>query len=87
VVIIDNEMPALDGNRLARWIHSRYSGIKIPQITGVVGAGQTREKMPENPAGAFLQKPLTTEALLAAVEHLLGGKRLPDLSGGGSSRL
>ncbi len=68
-VVTDIRMPGMDGVTLASALRDAGCTMPVLFISGFVPAGHT--------PGPFLRKPFTPEALVAAVQQLLGGPYEP----------
>jgi CheY-like chemotaxis protein len=71
VVVLDIEMPRLDGCEVCRRIKSQPETCGIPVLL-VSGCGQTAERARSAGADGFLDKPFYVEDLLGQVDSLLG---------------
>jgi CheY-like chemotaxis protein len=68
VVVTDTVMPGLGGIELAHELTARALDVPVILVSGYAGDGVDLDDVA---VAAFLQKPYTTSALLAAVEDVL----------------
>lgn len=74
LVITDVFMPEMDGVQLIREIRESFPGVKVLIVSGGGGgftAQHTTELMSNLGADAVLQKPVTNDEFLAAVEAII----------------
>jgi two-component system, cell cycle response regulator CpdR len=70
LVLTDLGMPSLDGLAVARWVERHRPGVPVIAISGALAELQG---MPgESPFAAAIQKPVRRDALLAAIDAVLG---------------
>ncbi len=72
LVLLDQEMPGIDGTTVRRQIHKLAPGIKVIMISG-----HAADQMDTEGVEAVLEKPVRAEALLETVRSMLGVVRTP----------
>lgn len=74
MVILDQAMPSMTGDELARVIRKEAPGTKVVLLTGFADVLMKNGALPES-VDAILSKPVSVEALNDAVTKLMTGKR------------
>jgi CheY-like chemotaxis protein len=72
LLLVDLQMPEINGDELVRRVRSGRSGLKVLYVTGHVDKLMA-ERLQLNEWEAFLEKPFTAIGLLEAVSLLLNG--------------
>ena len=70
VVVTDLMMPGMGGTELARELRRRYPGLPVLFVSGYADERTVQEVLAFGGAAAFLAKPFTAEALVAAIRGL-----------------
>jgi CheY-like chemotaxis protein len=71
VVLLDMQMPVLDGWGFAREVHSRRRDLRIVVMTAAIDAAACAERIE---ADGYLAKPFDLEDLLAEVQRVWTGR-------------
>jgi DNA-binding response OmpR family regulator len=78
VVLLDLQLPGMDGIEAGRWIKRELPHVPILVLTGMIGKGEPEMVMRSGCCDAFMAKPARLEAIRAKVAELLGsGSRAP----------
>ena len=70
-IILDVQMPGLDGISVCKTIRKLPGGTKIPIIIISGSCGRTEPDLISAQADRFIHKPVDTDALVAAVQSVL----------------
>jgi two-component system, OmpR family, response regulator MprA len=71
VVILDLQLPQMDGIEAGRWIKKELDTVRILVLTAVAGAEDAQAILDSGCCDAYMAKPAPLEAIRAAVADLL----------------
>jgi DNA-binding response OmpR family regulator len=72
VVILDMQLPQMQGVEAGRWIKRELDSVRILVLTAVTGAEDEQAIMASGCCDAYMSKPAPLDAIRAAVSDLLG---------------
>jgi DNA-binding response OmpR family regulator len=74
VVILDLQLPQMDGIEAGLWIKRELGAVPILVLTAVTGTGEPEAILRSGCCDAYMAKPAALQAIRAKVNELLGGK-------------
>jgi len=78
LVLLDLQLPGMDGIEAGRWIKRERPQVPILVLTAMIGKGEPEMVMRSGCCDAFMAKPAPLGAIRAKVAELLGsGSRAP----------
>lgn len=72
VVILDLQLPQMDGIEAGRWIKREVEHVRILVLTALAGKGEPEAILASGCCDAYMPKPATLDAIRAGVAELLG---------------
>lgn len=72
LVLLDLQLPGMDGIEAGRWIKREMPHVPILVLTAMIGKGEPEMVMRSGCCDAFMAKPAPLDAILAKVAELLG---------------
>jgi CheY-like chemotaxis protein len=78
IVLLDLQLPGMDGIEAGRWIKRELPHVPILVLTAMIGKGEPEMVMRSGCCDAFMAKPAPLDAIRSRVAELLGsGSRAP----------
>jgi two-component system, OmpR family, response regulator RegX3 len=74
VVILDLQLPQMDGIEAGLWIKRELGAVPILVLTAVTGTGEPEAILRSGCCDAYMAKPAALQAIRAKVNELLGGR-------------
>jgi DNA-binding response OmpR family regulator len=71
VVILDLQLPQMDGIEAGLWIKREVANVRILVLTALAGKGDPEAILASGCCDAYMAKPATLDAIRAQVEELL----------------
>jgi CheY-like chemotaxis protein len=79
LVLLDLQLPGMDGIEAGRWIKRDLPHVPILVLTAMIGKGEPEMVLRSGCCDAFMAKPAPLDAIRAKVAELLGsGSRAPE---------
>lgn len=75
LLLLDLEMPKLDGYEVLKQVRAMYPDLPVVFITGTGKAQKVMQSIAQYKLNAFIEKPFTPEKVLEIVGRLLQAKR------------
>jgi DNA-binding response OmpR family regulator len=72
VVILDLQLPKMDGIEAGRWIKRELGPVPILVLTALTGSTEVEAILRSGCCDAYMAKPATLDAIRSKVEELLG---------------
>lgn len=72
VVILDLQLPKMDGIEAGRWIKRELESVRILVLTALAGTGEAEAVLASGCCDAYMSKPAPLDAIRAKVLELLG---------------
>jgi DNA-binding response OmpR family regulator len=82
VVILDMQLPQMDGIEAGRWIKRELGPVPILVLTAMTGNGEPEAILNSGCCDAYLAKPAPLDVIRARVAELLGGTGATAFPGG-----
>jgi DNA-binding response OmpR family regulator len=86
VVILDLQLPQMDGIEAGRWIKRELGAVPILVLTAMTGNGEPEAILRSGCCDAYLAKPAPLQLIRATVAGLLGGHPDGEARSGSASR-
>jgi DNA-binding response OmpR family regulator len=86
VVILDLQLPQMDGIEAGRWIKRELGAVPILVLTAMTGNGESEAILRSGCCDAYLAKPAPLQLIRATIVGLLGGQPAGRARAGSASR-